>query len=126
MVRDAALADKLFGISLTPEVLWNLAPWSWAVDWFSNTGDVISNLSDWASDGLVLQYGYMMEHTVSSYTYSMSPTGIYRGVPAPPVSFVTETKIRRRASPFGFGINLSALSARQNAILVALGLSRGH
>jgi len=126
MKSMAQRADKLFGIDLTPEVLWNIAPWSWAVDWFSNTGDVISNLSDWATDGLVMQYGYMMEHTISKYTYSMDPSGTTRKVPVSDVSFVTETKRRVRANPFGFGITWDGLSPRQGAILTALGLSRSR
>lgn len=127
VARNALKAKKLLGLSLTPETLWNLAPWSWAVDWFSNTGDVISNLSDWATDGLVLQYGYVMEHTVTKniYTY-VGPTGLLnRSINVPPLVFVNETKVRRRANPFGFGIAWSDLSPRQLSIVVALGLSRG-
>jgi len=38
-------AKKLYGTGLTPETVWNLTPWSWAVDWFTNAGDVLSNVS---------------------------------------------------------------------------------
>jgi len=125
MARFALEADKLLGISLTPETLWNLAPWSWAVDWFSSTGDVISNLSDWATYGLVMRYGYMMEHTIVKDTYTLSESGLIdRGLKASPVSFVNETKIRRKANPFGFGLTWAGLSPFQLSIAAALGLSR--
>lgn len=126
MVRLAREAQHLFGLSLTPDVLWNIAPWSWAVDWFSNTGDVIHNISRFANQGLVMRYGYMMEHTRVSDTYRISPSGLKPGCPDPaPITFVTETKTRRAASPFGFGVSLDALSAFQLSIMAALGLSKG-
>lgn len=122
--RYALMADKVYGTSLTPEVLWELAPWSWAVDWFSNTGDVISNISDWSADGLVMVYGYMMEHTIHKHTYTQSFSG-YNGNPAvSPVTMVTETKVRKRANPFGFGLTWDGLSPLQAAIAAAIGLTR--
>jgi hypothetical protein len=127
MVRYALEADKLFGIAPTPDAVWNLAPWSWAIDWFSNTGDVISNLSDWATDGLVMRYGYMMEHSISKYTYSLGHTtgSVWRrGVDSSDVTFVTETKKRIRANPFGFGLTWEGLSPFQVSIAAALGISR--
>lgn len=126
MAKHASLAGRLLGVELTPEVVWNIAPWSWAVDWFTNAGDVISNLSDWSTDGLVLKYGYIMEHTKCSETYSFTgPTGYQSsGVRPQAITFVTETKARRKATPFGFGLTLSSLTDRQKAIMTALGLSR--
>lgn len=124
MARFALEADKLFGLSLTPDVLWNLAPWSWAVDWFANVGDVLSNVSDTVVDGLVMRYGYIMEHTRVSDTYAISPSGLYDVKAVTPLTLVTETKIRRRANPFGFGISWDGLSPYQLSIAAALGLSR--
>jgi len=54
-------ADQLFGIALSPSILWELTPWSWAVDWFSNAGQVINNVTNFGLAGLVLRYGYIME-----------------------------------------------------------------
>jgi hypothetical protein len=118
-------ADKILGLDLSPETFWNLTPWSWAVDWFSNTGDVISNVQSFAKDGLVLRYGYIMEHSVHKITYTLGKSYVaYNTVSPGDVSFVTETKKRIPASPFGFGLTYSALSAQQKAIMAALGLSR--
>lgn len=125
-MESAALkAKKLFGLSLTPETLWNLAPWSWAVDWFSNTGDVVSNISDAITDGLVMRYGYIMCTTIHKVTYTSKASGLKDlNNPVPPLTYVTETKVRKRANPFGFGLSWEGLSPLQLSIAAALGLSR--
>jgi hypothetical protein len=126
MERQALKAAKVYGLELTPEVVWNILPWSWAADWVSNLGSVVSNFSDWATDGLVMRHGYMMEHcsTIDTYTF-LGPTGFQSGGIVSPVSLITETKNRVPASPFGFGIPWENFSPRQNAILLALGITRG-
>lgn len=127
LVAAGAKAGPLLGIELTPEVVWNATPWTWAIDWFSNTGDVVSNVSDMANDGLVIQYGYIMEHQVTSCTYTYvgydgwKPAMLDR--PSSITAFV-ETKRRKRATPFGFEITWNGLSLRQLAIASALGLTR--
>jgi len=118
-------ADKLLGLELSPELVWNLTPWSWAVDWVSNAGDVISNVSDSMVDGLVMRYGYLMEHTIVKDTYTRRSPKVSGGrTISPSATFITETKQRVRANPFGFGLNWDGLSPRQLAILGALGISR--
>jgi len=125
LVGQARQANQLLGLSVTPEVLWNLTPWSWAVDWFSNVGDVIHNVQQMASNGLVLKYGYIMEHSIARDSYRFSgPTGFKTEVSPSVVTLVTETKVRRKATPFGFGLTLGGLSSTQKAIMAALGMSR--
>lgn len=125
MRRAALFAQEILGLELTPEVIWELTPWSWAIDWFTNAGDVLSNISDALADGLVMRYGYIMEHTVHRVTYTLPDFVFsYSNVKVPPLSFVSETKVRKRANPFGFGITWEGLSPRQIAILVALGITR--
>jgi hypothetical protein len=124
--RIALLADRI-GLSPTPDTIWNLAPWSWAIDWFSNTGDVISNVTDFATQGLVMHYGYVMEHSIVERTYYQPISGYLidrKPVAAGPLSLVTETKVRRQANPFGFGVSWEGLSTFQASILAALGISR--
>lgn len=125
-VAHVSLARRLLGIELTPELIWNVAPWSWAVDWVSSAGDVISNLTSWQSDGLVMRYGYIMEHSYVRDTYTFAgPTGLQSTSIRPPdLVYITETKIRRHATPFGFGLLLSQFTARQKAIMIALGLTK--
>lgn len=123
MDRYALMAEKVFGLSLSPEVLWNLAPWSWAADWFGNAGDVLSNVSSRINDGLVMRYGYVMEHTVTFDSYRISQTAGYRQLMSDLV-LVTETKKRIRANPYGFGVSWDGLSPYQLSVLAALGISK--
>jgi hypothetical protein len=127
IVRNYSQAGHLLGLELTPEVLWNLAPWSWAADWVANLGDVISNVSDWSLDGLVMRYGYIMEHTVQDITYTpLDPSRFlpYGTHTASPLTFRVETKRREKATPFGFGVTWNSFTPRQLAIAAALGISR--
>jgi hypothetical protein len=128
MSRNALLAKEILGVDLDLETLWNLAPWSWAVDWFSNAGDVISNINSMVEDGLIMRYGYMMEHTIVKDTYTRKYRNHFRGggILDSHVTLVTETKIRRRANPFGFGLTWSGLSTFQKSIIAALGISKGR
>lgn len=125
MDRKALLAKEILGLDLDLETIWNLAPWTWAVDWFSNAGDVISNVNDFLEDGLVMPYGYMMEHSKVSHQYTRARPDLMKGSRVDSVvTLVTETKIRRPANPFGFGFSGGALSPIQQSILAALGISK--
>lgn len=115
----ASMADKLLGVKVTPEDVWNLAPWSWAADWFTNTGDVMHNISALGRDGLVLQYGYSMAHTeIETSAYVRFASG------SASRQWFKSYKQRRPATPYGFGVDLTTLSAKQISIIAALGLSR--
>lgn len=128
MARYESHANALLGIRLTPEVLWNLAPWTWLVDWFTNIGDIVAAVSRLNSDSMVLRYGYVMEesklhrHTeanlrlVDGYAYNWYETNLTQ-------DYVLTTKVRRAATPFGFEIDFGSLSEYQMSILGALGLS---
>lgn len=126
MAKQVIEAKKLLGVRLTPTAVWNLTPWSWAIDWFTNAGDVLKNLDAWIIDNQVLVYGYIMEHTVSKYTYTYIPPTAFqsRDVYPPSVSFISEVKQRRKATPYGFGYQWEGLSLLQKAILTALGLTK--
>jgi hypothetical protein len=123
--RAALAADRIYGLSVTPETLWNLAPWSWAVDWFTNIGDVISNVSDFINDGLLLRYGYIMETIKVSDTYTLANVPLKDRGPVN-LTMVKSTTVKQRlpATPFGFGLTFDGLSTKQKAILTALGITR--
>lgn len=131
-------ADAVYGLNLNPDVLWELTPWSWAVDWFTNAGDVIHNISQFAMAGLVMRYGYMMEETISSYHTSWEGGRFMRldDIRASKPKLIPEragsgsrgkfivTKSRVPANPFGFGIGWEGLSPTQLAITAAIGITR--
>lgn len=123
--RYEALASKLFGLRITPDLLWKLAPWSWAVDWVTNAGALIRNWSAFQNDGLVLRYGYVMERKTSVTQYSLEGVRYKSGrVINCHQSIISETKSRRRATPYGFGLNPQSFSAFQWSIIAALGISK--
>lgn len=129
-------ADAVYGLNLTPDTLWELTPWSWAVDWFSNAGDVIHNVSSFAAAGLVMRYGYMMEETINTLYVDYSDGGYRIATPGKPGSYTNVqqgacsigrsyvSKARCPANPFGFGIGWEGLSPTQLAITAAIGITR--
>jgi len=125
--RHAAFADKLLGTNLGPETIWNLTPWSWAVDWFANVGDVLHNFNAFNLHGLVMRYGYMMETTTITDAYGWSYDSPKANSPTvAPLILRTTVKKRRPANPFGFGVRWEDLSSFQLSIAAALGLNRGR
>jgi hypothetical protein len=126
-------ADQLYGIALSPDILWELTPWSWAVDWFSNAGEVINNVTNFGLAGLVLRYGYIMEESKEIvYAEGNGATFLTSGKANAPRQRSgswkrgTECVTKRRypASPFGFSIGWEGLSPTQLAITAALGITK--
>lgn len=119
-------AHYLLGLELTPEVLYNLTPWSWLADWFANIGDVVSNVTRFASDNLVLRYGYMMCETNVHMIRTLTGPSTYYGGSLGELVFESGTirKERFRSTPFGFGSVVSGFTQGQWNILAALGMSR--
>jgi hypothetical protein len=119
--RSEQKANQLLGTRLTPSVLWEIAPWSWAADWFTNMGDIMTNISAIGSDRLVMRYGYIMHNNLTlRKQYCKSNTtslALFR-------EDRYETKMRLEASPYGFGIDWDGMSPRQIAIATAVGLTR--
>jgi hypothetical protein len=126
IARYVIEARKLLGLSLTPDVVWSLVPWSWAVDWFSDVRELLLNWTNWAIDNQVLAYGYLMEHSIVESIYSYhGPTGFQTSDVLPvPLTFVSEAKVRVKATPCGFGLDWSEFSPTQLAIAAALGLTK--
>lgn len=119
--RYSSEANKLLGLRLTPEVVWNLQPWSWAADWFADTGTILHNISALGNDGMAMQYGYMMKSTKKEVTTTFNTTG------SSPSGYFRKTEITKRrlpASPFSFYTTFDGLSTRQQAICAALGITR--
>jgi hypothetical protein len=127
--QDNAYIDRgidLLGLRLTPEVLWDLMPWSWLIDWFSNTGTIVRNLSTLGLSNTILNYAYSTmrwQNQSTAWAKPVSTTSVKYGGNFIQVEKM-DHKVRMAASPFGFGTDLSSLSAGQWSILVALGLAR--
>lgn len=136
-MRDhTRLEAELMGLSLDPAIIYKVIPWTWLVDWFSNVGSVLTNITRGAHHQVVAEYAYVM--CEESYDYiTRGNVTIHNGVGSSsggwkspsihlePVTTVRyEFKQRVAANPYGFGITYASLSAYQWSILAALGLSR--
>jgi hypothetical protein len=111
-------AKLLYGVRLTPDVLWNLSPWSWLADWFGNVGDVLQNISLFFNDRLVMPWAYIMEHKTLSWRYDLRGVEFksYPGRHDFYQEFRVESKYRQAASPFSIGWKDGSLNNRQKAI----------
>lgn len=132
---DLKLVDKvarreqeinyLFGTRVTPEVLWNLQPWSWLADWNVNIGTNIANAERLSSDGLVMKYGYLMCETTIDHAIVLNGVPFKGGYTGPFTTiFRTTRKQRVKASPFGFSTTPEHFTLRQWSILGALGFTK--
>lgn len=123
--RSAQLADKLLGFGITPATLWELAPWSWLVDWVTNIGSIVNNASLLAKDGLVIRWGYLQRHTVYVSKTTIEGIRFYSGPHGPfTMTYRSNRKERVKATPFGFGLDTDDFTVRQWAILAALGMTK--
>lgn len=131
--RDVAWKKKMLryimGFRPTPSVIYNMIPWSWLVDYFSDLKHFVAAVSPGVSDNCVMDYGYLMRTRSWSRT-----TSVTQNVRAPDGNSVaistalidsTHVKMRVKADPFGFSpIPPLDLTPKQLAILAAIPLSR--
>lgn len=120
------MANKLLGGRLDADTFWELTPWSWLIDWFLDVSSFIGRINRLASDNLVLRYGYVM-HEVHLERTAMLPNVLTRSgqvVPTPQVTYHSHRMNRVRSTPYGFGVDLGALTPSRWAILAALGLTK--
>jgi len=121
-------ANHLLGLELTPALLWELAPWSWLLDWKLHMGRMLTTYSALHTDGLVVRYGYLMVTTTYRNTISFTNVPVTQKgkttFMSPSVTYVSQRKERFRATPYGFGIDPNGFTARQWSILAALGMTR--
>lgn len=120
---------RLYGMRVTPSLVYNLMPWSWLVDYFTTLGDVMDNLSQGVEDRLIADYFYVM--TMREQHISTTNEFVVGGSYGNPQTAVKTTafshivrKQRAVGSPFGLGRSVSDLTPKQLGIMAALGLSR--
>lgn len=107
----------VLGLNLDAQTIWNLIPWSWLVGWLLPVEPVLQNLSVMARNNVRIQRAYIMCHSEVTHTATHGPYS---------ATLRMSTKQRDRASPWGFGVKSTDLSATQLAILASLGLSRAN
>jgi hypothetical protein len=125
--RYESQANHLLGIRLTPDVLWELTPWSWLIDWISTIGISLKSANLLNSDGLVVRYGYLMRQTTQQRTFRIHNLTFQGGANVGTVTcrLTRVTKERVRATPYAFNLLPVNFTAQQWSILAALGLTKG-
>jgi len=114
----------IHGARINPSVVYKATPWSWLIDWFSNVGDVIDNANAMQFDRVVARYLYLMNHYVRKIVFQGNRFFTSGDMRVTSTRYV-EVKQRQDASnPFDVCLGGKDLTARQLAILGALGISR--
>lgn len=130
---DWQLKADILGLRLDPDVIWQLVPWSWLMDWFTTAGPLIHNAVEMARHHVVMHHGYCMAHmstehvcreTQNVYTGNACTVTKINATVSGEATCLFEQKQRVVANPYGFGVNWEGLSPYQLSILGALGLSR--
>lgn len=124
--------DILLGMGVDIKMAWDLIPFSFIADWFSNTGDFIENRELVRDYNIVCEYGYVMCHTrttrhseavgfIEKYPSFPGSQQAYGTAPAR-VAFseLVEVKQRERCGSFGFSTDFSMLNTYQWGALSAL------
>lgn len=125
---DANVLRKLFGLTVSPAVVYELIPWSWCVDWFTNLGDCLQNL-DSTADVSHAAYAFVMRSQTVSIHGTAHQTFITDGGSTDvtvPFNRTWGKRERAIASPFSPGLTDELLTLRQLTILGALGVQRFH
>lgn len=132
--RQASYAQKariLLGLTLTPDLIWELTPWSWLADWWFDIGGFLSYQVSVQEDSLVArQSGAIVEKKavgiancfVSFNSPYTAPSGLYAPNFCTP-TFEWNKQRRLPMGPYGFGPTWS-LTPSQWAIVGALGLTK--
>lgn len=120
---------RLFGLRLTPDVVWNLIPWTWLIDWAWNVGDAIANYTALSVDKMSINYAYLMgtyqystNDSASGHVVTWSPQKTFDVSPSSFSGY--SRKLRVVADPYALRYTAEELDAYRLSILAALGLSR--
>lgn len=127
----AKLRRAMMGGVLSPSVVWNMLPWTWFADYFTNLGHLIESYSptsvaeschcDWAYVIRKRRNTIIQECTTNVWVAQGKSKTLTIGVKTDLI-----VKSRARVHPFGTASLNPSLSPRQLAIVAALPLSRTH
>lgn len=114
----------LYGAEINAHTLYAIMPWSWAIDWASSLGALIDNAVNDPIDGLVADFAYVSAHKTLETRYDVTGRLKNGSLYQCSATLTEEVKQRTGASPYGFGFHFPDFSAKQMAILAALGLTK--
>lgn len=110
-------------------LIWELTPWSWVIDWFVNIGKMFDYERQVQSVGLHVDYAYVTYvgekwFKIRSELFASSTLTESNLCFRHDMEFKQLYVRRLKATPFGFKVHWNGLSAQQLVILGALALSR--
>jgi len=113
---------KYYGLSISPSSVYQLTPWTWLGDWFSNAGHVVNNVTATIYDRLVSRWFYVMCHTQKVLHQDST---LYLRTKSKSLNWVQSVESKRRAEghPFGFNLSPQDITPMRGAILAALALT---
>nr|UJQ85205.1 MAG: hypothetical protein 1 [Leviviridae sp.] len=118
----AKLKQAILGYNLDPVTLYEIMPWSWFLDYFTNLGDMIKatrNMFDASHDAPRIMSHLRTESRSYRHTYSEEGDIIMS-----PIRVIHESKERILTSA-SLGARVEALTASQLSILGSLAILRG-
>lgn len=114
---------KLYGLHITPGVVWDATPFTWLVDYFGNVGDVLSSYDDGLAENLATKYAYVMGYT-EKYLQCKSTADLISGPNVQTWDFGVTRKQRAESnSHMAFSLDEGTITPRQKSILMSLGIS---
>jgi tetratricopeptide (TPR) repeat protein len=119
--------QRAYHILPSPSDIWELLPFSWLADWFTNGGNSLRHLFLQSSEGATQRYGYVMCKSTVETSWNWTGSVMVNNIlqPYTTTAVVSKTiKQRSRVSPFGVHFTGVDFSPRQLAILAALGISK--
>lgn len=120
-----SLAKKaLLGAQLSPSTLYEIMPWSWLIDYFTNLGQMVKAADNFTN--VMHDPVRIMTHTrtvCESSAHSTDGTGDFT-VTCTPFRVTHESKLRRLTTP-EIGARIEMLQASQWSILGSLAVLRG-
>lgn len=109
-----------------PELIWNLTPWSWMIDWFTNVGTVLDNLRARTSVGMQTDWAYVktVQERWVKLNETLTDTTNGQVVIRSDVEYKQLYVRRIKASPFGFKVGFDSFTTNQISTLAALAAAR--
>jgi len=123
-IRKVLQYQAQYGLEIDPQLLWELSPWSWLIDWFLPIGDFVDSVSSLTLGNMALPWAFISEHTIVRDTYTRPGATLLGGGGVGKLEVVYDYKRRIPASPLGFGLSWADLSPKQLSLLAAIGITR--
>jgi hypothetical protein len=112
------------GFRVSPSNIYRATPWTWAVDWVTNMGDHVDQLTDTLVDSIACKYCYVMQTQIKTRKF-IATLPLISDTLVLTFTQTLESKMRDEASsPYGFSLSWADLTPTQIAIAGALGISR--